>query len=120
MSMVLLKIIYANIKKLIDLFYNFLLEKKMNPLNIWKIILVVISLFVAFIAFRLKVPPAMISFAVVSAYIGTALFSFVAFLLLPKSKRGVAAKVLIIIGLGFLVHRFMNDVDQKIRNNQPL
>ncbi len=91
----------------------------MNALNIWKIVLIVTSLLVAFVAVRLKVPPTMISFAGASAYVGTALLSFLAFLLLPKSKKSVAAKVLIIIGLGFLVHRFMNDVDQKIRNNQP-
>lgn len=88
----------------------------MNALNVWKVLLVLLAALCAFVAYRLRVPPAMISFAGVSAYAGTAFLSFIAFLLLPKSKKGVAAKVIIIIGLGFLVHRFMNDVDQKIRN----
>lgn len=91
----------------------------MNALNIWKIVLITVSLLIAFVAVRLKVPPIMVGLAGASTYLGTGLLSFLAFLLLPKSKKGVAAKVLIIIGLGFLVHRFMNDVDQKIRNNQP-
>lgn len=87
----------------------------MNALTFWKVLLGVVATVTAFIAFKLKVPPFMIGTAGLSAYAGTAILSLFAFLLLPKNRKLLAVKVLAVIGLGFLVHRFMNDVDQGIR-----